>query len=381
MKIVHFCLSCFYIDGYTYQENMLVREHVKAGHDVIVIASTETFNENGEISHLEPSEYFGHDGAKVIRLPYRSFLPAKVMKKLRMHPNIYKILGDFEPDVIMFHGMCGFELLTVAHYAKNRPEVILYADSHEDFNNSARNFISRNIVYRCFYNPLINLSKKYINKVFYITYETKIFCQKVYKLEDDQLEFLPLGGKILSDTIYGSMREQKRIDMDFKPDDIVFFQSGKFDSRKKLLESLAAFTHIKNDSIKFVVAGNIGLEIATEFQTILDSDERIIFVGWVDSEELIKLLCMCDVYVQPGTQSATMQMSLAARCPIILADVPSHKHIFRDNGFLVSSDNQLEKAINEISTCPSILIKMSDNSYDFAKEFLDYSVLAERLTK
>ena len=44
MKIAHICLSCFYIDGFSYQENELVRQNVSDGHDVLVITSTETIN-------------------------------------------------------------------------------------------------------------------------------------------------------------------------------------------------------------------------------------------------------------------------------------------------------------------------------------------------
>lgn len=381
MKIIHFCLSNFYIDGYTYQENMLVREHINAGHEVIVVASTETFNENGEISYLDPSEYLGHDGAKVIRLPYRSFLPIKVMKKLRMHPRVYKILDNFEPDIVMFHGMCGFELITVALYAKRNSEVIFYADSHEDFNNSARNLLSRNTIYKFFYNPLIRFSKKHINKVFYITYETKLFCQKIYKLEDKQLEFLPLGGKLLDDINYIRLREQKRKNMNLESDDIVFFQSGKFDQKKKLLESLISFSEIKDDNFKFIVAGSIDKKIEFDFKKLLAKDSRVTYIGWVESDELLELLCMCDVYVQPGSQSATMQMSVSARCPVILADVPSHRHSFYENGFLIDSTEQLINAFKEISDNPSILNEMSENSFDYAKENLDYSKLAKRLTK
>ena len=64
----HICLSCFYIDGFSYQENELVRQNVSDGHDVLVIASTETINPDGKIQFLDPGRYAGFDGADVIRL-------------------------------------------------------------------------------------------------------------------------------------------------------------------------------------------------------------------------------------------------------------------------------------------------------------------------
>ena len=378
---MHCCLSNFYIDGYTYQENMLVKEHVKSGHDVLVLASTETFNENKEISYVEPSKYIGTDGAKVIRLAYRSFLPHYVMTKLRMHSKVYQILEDFKPDIIMFHGMCGFELLTVSNYIKSYPNVKLFVDSHEDFNNSARNFISLNSLYRMFYTPIINIAKKNVSKFFYPTFESNVFCKKVYKLKDSELEHFPLGGTVFSEDEYDSTRSQKRKSFGFLESDTVFFQSGKFDKKKKLLESISSFSKIEDNNFKFIVAGSLDKEIECDFKKLLAKDSRVAYIGWVESDELLELLCMCDVYVQPGSQSATMQMSVSARCPVILADVPSHRHSFYENGFLVGSIEQLTNAFKEISTNPDILNRMSENSFTYAKENLDYSKLAKRLTK
>lgn len=381
MRIVHCCLSCFYIDGYTYQENMLVREHVSSGHEVLVIASTETYNDNKVLSYIEPSEYIGTDGAKVVRLAYKPLLPNYLNRKLRIHSGVYKILEDFKPDVIMFHGMCGFELLTVSKYVKNHSNVKLFADCHEDFNNSAKSFISANTLYRMYYTPIIRAAKKNIDKILYLTYESKLFCNTIYKLKDNELEYFPLGGKVFADNEYYSIRREKRRELNFLDSDTVFFQSGKFDEKKKLLEAVSSFSKIKDDNFKFIIAGSLDEKIESDFKKLLAKDDRISYIGWVESDQLLELLCMCDVYVQPGSQSATMQLSVSARCPVILDDVPSHRHSFYNNGFLVESTEQLIDSFKKISDNPSILHQMSENSFIYAKENLDYSKLANRLTK
>ena len=43
MKILHCCLAAFYIDNYGYQENILPKIHQIHGHEVKIVASTETF--------------------------------------------------------------------------------------------------------------------------------------------------------------------------------------------------------------------------------------------------------------------------------------------------------------------------------------------------
>ena len=67
MRVAHVCLSCFYIDGFGYQENELVRQHVADGHEVTVIASTETFGADRRLAYIAPSSFVGKVGAPVIR--------------------------------------------------------------------------------------------------------------------------------------------------------------------------------------------------------------------------------------------------------------------------------------------------------------------------
>ena len=143
MKILHLMLSCFYIDDYNYQENVLPKQNSKDGHIVKIIASTETYIDNQNIGYIEPTVYLNRDGLEVRRVPYRKCLPHFAMKKLRSYRGIYGLIETFDPDVILFHGIPAYELLTVARYKKDHPKVRLYVDSHEDRHNSGTNFISK----------------------------------------------------------------------------------------------------------------------------------------------------------------------------------------------------------------------------------------------
>ncbi|MCF3098779.1 glycosyltransferase [Aeromonas australiensis] len=381
MRVLHCCLSCFYIDGYTYQENMLVRQHVSAGHEVLVVASTETFGEDKQVTYVTPGDYIGTDGAKVVRLPYRRLLPHAVMTKLRMHPGVLGLITDFAPDVIMFHGACGWELLTASKYVRQHPDVKLYVDSHEDFNNSARGPLSMALLYKSFYVPIIRAVKKYVSKFLYITYETKRFCENVYRLDDSELEFFPLGGVVLDDEAYAQKRQAKRAELAVLNEQTLFFQSGKFDEKKKLLESLRTFSKVKAKNARFFIAGSFANSIKSQAEALIAADSRIRFLGWANSDQLLDLLCAADVYVQPGSQSATLQMSIAARCAVIIDNVPSHQDIFRDNGFLVSDEKELYQALATCAENFEVLCEMSQRSFEFASQKLNYSVLAERLLK
>lgn len=378
MKIIHFCLSCFYIDNYRYQENELVREHVAAGHDVLVVASTETYVDNMSLGYVQPGEYIGSDGARVIRLPYVGPFPFFIKKKLRMHEGVADILRKFSPEVIVFHGLCGWELRSVAQYKRDNPDVRLYVDSHEDANNSATGTLSK-ILHRFYYRPIIRSALPSMDKVLCISLETIDFCRKQYGIGQEQMEFFPLGGYIADDATYQSNRTQGRAAHGIADGQTVFLQSGKFDSKKKLIESLAAFSATRSEDFRFLIVGRVHESIEAEVAQLSEADSRIRFLGWKTADELYVLLCAADIYVQPGSQSATMQMSLCARRPVIIADVPSHQPFVKGNGWKVSNQDQLTGAFEAIDRDPSVLGEMSQRSLEIASDLLDYRRMAKRL--
>lgn len=381
MKIAHLCLSCFYIDGFGYQENELVRQHVIDGHDVIVVASTENFGADRRLTYVEPSTYVGKDGAKVIRLPYRKFLPQKLMRKLRPHPGVFRLLEEINPDIIMFHGLCGWELFAAAKYKRKYPQVKLYVDSHEDANNSARNFASKYLLHHFYYASIIKRCRKYFEKVLCVSIETMDFVANTYGVPRSELEFYPLGGQIFDDTEYAARRERGRLGAGVTDGQVMLLQSGKMGPRKKVLESLRAFNKTQGDHLRFILAGSFDERLREAAETIIATDTRIRFLGWKNSDELCDLLCAADVYVQPGTQSATMQMSLCARCPVVLDEVPSHIPFVEGNGWLLKKTDDLTAVFHAISENPDTLSPMSTQSLRIATHLLDYRALAARILK
>ncbi|MEM7093777.1 MAG: glycosyltransferase family 4 protein [Actinomycetota bacterium] len=378
MKIAHLCLSNFFVDGYRYQENELVREHVRQGHDVVVIASCETYDDHQQLTYVQPREYVGVEGARVVRVPYRRGLPLLAARKLRMHPGIARRLDAESPDVVMFHSLCGAEVLTAARWAAKH-DVVFNIDSHEDRFNSARTSASR-LLHRFYYRPILQLAGRNLDSVLCISLDTIDFVHEMYGLERTQLEFFPLGGQILDDAEYGERRARCRESLGIGPTERVLLQSGKFGARKKLPETLVAFT-ATSDSAHLLLAGTIAPEVESEVRPLIDSDPRVRELGWCDSDGLTDLLCAADVYVQPGTQSVTMQQALCCRNAVILDDVKSHGPYVDGNGWLVSSSGDLAVALDEATRTDANIDAMSKRSLTVAEELLDYAQLAVRVLR
>lgn len=395
MKIVHCCLSNYYVDNYNYQENVLSRQNKWDGHQVLIIASTEIFVD-GKVAYTTPKKYLNEDGIEVIRVPYKKILPHAIMKKVRAYDNVYNLINDYKPDVIFFHGMLAKELLTIVEYKKRHPLVKVYGDYHADYTNSARNLLSKYVLHKMYYKRIIQGSVPWIEKIFCITISTINFVSEMYQVPYEKLEFYPLGGEIFADSIYEQKRNHIRESLEVKENDILFVHSGKMDKYKRTVELLEAFTKVKNDHFKLVIIGVFLDNIQEKIQRILDEDKRVVYVGWKDSKELVDYLCAADMYLQPGSQSVTMQNAMCCSCALMIYPVISHEPYLHGNGFYVNRAEDLpeleiknklknvetsaiEDVFEKIANQPEILEGMKKQSLKIAKEKLDYKKLAARI--
>ena len=379
MKIAHLCLSCFYIDDRAYQENELVAEHARQGHEVTVIASTHIHGEDGKRQFSSPGRYRNEQDVEVIRLPYHPWLPHSLAKSLRVHKNVYELLEQASPDVILFHGMCGWELLTVARYVKHNPKVKFFVDTHTDFVNSAKNFISKWFLHYWFYRPIIKLCLPNIEKILCISKLSEKFARDFYKIPDYKLEYYPLGGHPLDDQAYKNIRKNVRNWLAVPDDAVVFIQSGKQSKEKKILETLQAFVGNDDPRFRLYIVGALLEDIETQAKLLIDSDKRIQFLGWKKPKELRDLLCAADVYMQPGSQSSTMQTSLCCYCVPVLSDILGHEIYTEKTGWIVRDVRGIDMILEQISTGKADIELMKLESKKLARGQLDYTKLAKRV--
>lgn len=380
MKILHCCLACFYIDDFSYQENMLPKYNKMHGHDVKIIASTETFMANGSIGYVKPSGYMTSEGIQVIRVPYRKILPRLIMKKIRAYKNVYSLIEEFEPDIIMFHGTASYELLNVRKYVKKHSNVKLYVDFHSDYNNSARGFFSKKIMHSFFYRHIILKCLPYISKALYITEEVREFVKEIYKIPDEMLEYYPLGGEIVSETEQCLYRKEIRAKHDITEDVMMIMHSGKLDKLKRTEVLIEGISKIQSNKVVLFIAGTIPDE-NIELQKKIDGSKCVKWIGWLDAENLKKYLCASDVYAQPGSQSATAQNAICCGKALMLYPHQSYQALCKDNVIWIDDSESVCNGINELLTNPKLVNSLGQASRRLAKTLLDYEALASRIER
>ncbi|MGQ9857032.1 MAG: glycosyltransferase family 4 protein [Fervidobacterium sp.] len=379
MKIVHVVIPGPFTEDASYQENFLVKENKKAGHDVTVITSCYKW-EKGYIIKVPEEDKIIYDGVRLIRLEYDKILNEFVSSKIRSCHKLIKYLYEIEPDVIFQHGIQSFTLFDLVEYKKKNPRVKLYVDSHSDLNNSAKNFLSRYLLHKMIYKPVIRRTFIYFDKIFYVSYEAKDFLVKMYGLPEYKLEFYPLGGIVLTTEEKKRYRAEKRAELGMSDEDILLCHSGKIDRLKRTYELVQHFQRVKNENLRLIIIGTFLDGLEKKIMPLIESDTRIKYLGWKSSDDLIKYIAASDLYVQPGSQSVTMQVALCAGTPVLFSNAKSHQAYMKGNAFMFNEFKEMEDIFRLVSENPGILRDMSKRAFDIAKELLDYKKLAERIT-
>lgn len=380
MKILHLCLACFYIDNYTYQENILPRINHEDGHDVRILASTETYVDNAHLGYVEPAEYVTEYGVPIKRLPYVKAGNGFVTHKFRAYPHLYEEIAAFAPDVIFSHDLSYWSVLDVIRYKKAHPAVKLYADTHTAYNNSGTNWLSLHILHRGLYRYLTKKAFPYLEKYFYISDECREFSHEVYDIPNEKMEFYPLGGTLLSDEEYAAVRAKRRTELGLVENDRLYIHSGKLDALKRSDELFRAFSAVDDPHAVLAVIGSIPEDRNSILLPLMEADKRIRYLGWRTGEELQEYLCAADLYCQPGSQSATMQNAVCRYCPVMLYPHPAHTADYdRGEVIWIKTQADMEMVFRSLAADPAQLKPLRENAEKLARELLDYRRLAARL--
>ena len=379
MHIVHVVLTGPYTRHMTYQENLLIAQNVKDGHQVTVIASCES-HQDQTIQHVPEEDTQLEEGYRLIRLEYRfRGLSVFLSRKVRAVKGLKNLLKTLNPDVIFHHGLQSYALRDIVKYKKHAPSTKLYVDSHEDFHNSANTWASKNLLHKGFYRPIIRKALNHLDTVFYVTYESVAFLTTLYSIPETVMEYYPLGGTVLDEETYQETRAHMRENLKYKDDDIVCIHTGKMTQEKRTIKVLEAFNAVQNKRLKLLIVGVFDPTIESKVKTIIERDQRITYVGWKDAQALMHYLIAADLYLQPGSQSATMQNALCLRCAAAVYPYESHQFLLGDRVFYIRTKDDVETLLKTLLENPNTLENAKNRVYELALEKLDYRKLAKRL--
>lgn len=381
MKVLHICVCGPFTDGLSYQENELIEQHVALGHDVTVIAATDTYSADKQVIATEPGTTWLACGAKLIRLPYAWGLRGWLATKIRAHRGMQASIEAVQPDRILFHGLTAWDLLVAAKYARSRSNVKLFADCHEDFNNSAMSWASRELLHKRFYRPIFKHSIQQIAEVLCVTVESLDFAVDFYGSDRHKTRMYPLGGVIEPKDVNARRRTEFRQRLGIGEADLVITQTGKLDRTKRLDYALKAFIETQSPHLRFVIAGRMTDEVRAACLPMIEADERILDLGWQSTDELRTVLAGSDFFLQPFGQTVTTQMAMCHGCVVLAQDLPSHRWLVGDKGMLFNDAGELGAAFKCVIDNQARVAQLRQTTLRFAEENLDYRALALQIVQ
>lgn len=378
MKILMIC--DFYNENQQYQENLLAKYYIKYGHNVTIVAST--FSSIFDYYSMKYNKYsLGHEkninGYKLIKQPYS----INFLNKIRLLKNLKQILNQETPDLIFVHGMplC---LKASINYKSTNPNCKVIFDSHADFSNSARNWLSLIFLHKIFFRTILKLCLKSVDKVFFITPDGGNFLNKVYGIPYNSMNMLPLG----ADTDYineiknHNVPKKIRENLGIKPSDFAIFSGGKLNRGKKIDLVINSFHLLKSNSVHLLIVGDTEDKILKqEIIELINHHPRIHLIGWVEGNKVYDYMSACDIAVFPASQSVLWQQAIGTGLPLIIGQLENQDATYlnkNDNILIIEnklvSKERISFLLQNIIDDSSHLSTMKVNASKTANEFLSY---------
>lgn len=377
-KVVHLCLANFYTDGYSYQENMLPKFHQKLGYETEIIASLDTFNKAGQfVQYSGDLVYRNEYDIPVRRLPYRS--PEKLYRILRRYQGVREALEQAKPDMLFIHGCQFSDIDIVADYLKSHPDVKVYVDNHADFNNSATNFLSRNILHRRIWKRCAHVIEPYTSKFYGVVPARVDFLKEMYGLPAQKCDLLVMGAD--DDTVEKALRPEvrakRRRAYGVSDDDIVIVTGGKIDHNKPQVLTLMRVVNSLSDSrVKLIVFGSVADDLKAEFDSSLT--DKVIHIGWRRSEDIYEDFAAADLVAFPGLHSVLWEQSVGMGVPGVFKRIEGFEHIDLGGNCLFFEKDDAQEYTTRILAALNTLDEMKTVAVAKGMKTFSYREIAKR---
>lgn len=382
MKIVHLCLTGGYTEGINYQENYLTKYQSLDGHDVLIITTEYCWHKNiwGE---CKETNYYNKYGTYVIRLPYKYNIPYKLNTYIGKFIGLFNKLEEFKPDVIFIHNLQFWDLKEVKRYKEIYQDTKIYVDNHSDFSNSARNWVSKNILYGLYWKKCAKLIEMYTTKFYGVLPARVDFLKNVFGIKPEKCELLVMGADDESVTrvANGEVRRSFRLKYGIEESDFLIVTGGKIDSFKtQTLFLMKAIKNINNPHLKLCIFGSIEQGLQQQVDALCDN-HLIQYIGWAKGNQSYDFFSAADLVVFPGRHSVYWEEVGGIGIPMVCKYWEGTTHIdCGGNVIFLKEDTteEIQRVLEDIINSPEQYKKMLNIAREKGKNIFSYKKIARK---
>lgn len=382
MKIVHVVPNASYTDYWGYQDNLLPKYQQKLGNEVTVFATT-AFHKDGKIVTCKPTSYVLDDGVKVVRFRHKKY-KSKRITRLFAKMDILDELKKIRPDFVFYHGLISMTIFDVIKYKKvYNPNCVIVEDNHLDYNiGMPCDTFKQKIVW--LWRKIFNhFSVKYVDRVYGVTPWRKTYAENYFNIPSDKTDVLIMGAddEKINFNNRDAVRTEIRGKYNISDSDFLIVTGGKIDSKKNIHILMRACSEMPN--VKLLVFGQVLDDVRDEFNSLLDNNENIIYIGWIASDKVYDYFFSADLVFFPGQHSVLWEQACASKVPCVFEKWDGMEHV--NNGgnsdfiFPVTKDTVKSK-ISELRFTPKYY-EMKKIAESDATDIYLYSKIAEKSLK
>lgn len=352
MRVLHICVASHVTDGLSYQENMLSKYHKKQGHDVTLITSKWALDKQGRYVMDTREKYVNEDGVKVVRLP--AIGKEGYNRKFVRYQNLYQTISQCAPEIIFLHNVSYRDAATAAKYLKKHAGVTAYADNHGDFSNSATNWLSKNILHKIIWRRYARMLVPYVKRFYGVLPARVDFLVDIYGLPKEKCSLLVMGAddELVKKNGRAGCRKRLVQELGIGEDDFVVVSGGKIDQwKKQTIHLMKAVRQIADKRIKLVIFGPVIEELKEQVLHLADN-QKVFYIGWVDTKESYRYFAAADLAVFPGRHSVFWEQAAGQGIPMLCKDWDGTHHVdVGGNVKFISGESigEIEEAIVSIA--------------------------------
>ncbi|MBQ6154069.1 MAG: glycosyltransferase family 4 protein [Ruminococcus sp.] len=378
MKIVHLCLANFLIDGYSYQENMLLKYHKAQGYEVEAIASLFTFDQDGKaVDYQGPLSYQNEYDIPVVRLLYKK--PEKVYRILRRYQGFEKALRQSAPDILFIHEFQFLDIDVVVRYLKEHPQVKVFVDNHSDYQNSAQNVLSRVVLNGMIWKRCAKKIEPYTEKFYGVLPARVDFLTQMYGVKKEKCALLEMGidDEAAERALRPEIREQRREAYGASDHSFVIVTGGKIDHNKpQVLDLMRAVKTLSDKRIMLVVFGSVVPELKEEFDSLLSENVR--YIGWRKAEEIYEDFAAADLVAFPGLHSVLWEQAVGMGKPCVFKRISGFEHIDIGGNCLFFENDSVQEYVDKLKLAVENIDEIKKAALSDRRKVFSYSSIAKR---
>ena len=175
---------------------------------------------------------------------------------------------------------------------------------------------------------------------------------------------------IFSQNFPENLKEEMKIRLGKKPDDIFLVTSGRLMHKNAVDDVITALVHLSKN-ISFIIIGKGDEGPRLQKQAVdLGVEDRVKFLGFVSYADIPKYFSVCDIFIRPSRSEGfgnSFIEAMASHLPVIATPVGGIPDFIDDKetGIFCSSDNpqSIVQAVTSLLDDKNLSDKIVNNAY------------------